>query len=641
MTGMSQQGGRPTGHEDDWWGQLYDDSTGDTGPAPAPDSLDDRFASAAGTVGGPEETGPAAGRLDPPDDRPGQPAQAERWGPSRPAGAERPGQQPPHGSRSGPSRSGETEGPGSPWPSDAERTGAPRASDAERSGPRRPGGVEPVVPAPRSGADDLPRPGGRAPQRAPWEPPPARATGPVTFPTASRPAGRAEPGDPAGPSSPSATDRPDSPAPAVPDAPPPPVSPPVPPPPPTVPPGWRDLDPSAAADPPRDATPPTVVGRLAPPAPADPPAVPPGPPPAVPPAVPAPPPEPPAGAGAPPSPRAAEAGPGPRVEPHESVPRARGHVGSRPPTYDAEPTALPPADPDDLGGLVADTVLDGARYGVCTVRAASVRGDSARYRGEPRRDALLTARFGTGEHALLLVAVATGARTAPGAHRAAAEACQWIGRAVGRSHARLVEDIRGGRRGDLKSGLHRLTDRSLGKLRASAAEQGVAPEEYAAGLRCLLLPADPECRTRVFFGVGPGGLFRLREGEWQDIEPQVTEARGEPVVGYGSPPSETPQGDRLTMDLGIPTPPSPYEPAPEPPREPFRFRTSVARPGDTLLMCSSGLAEPLRGEPELGEFLAERWSRPEPPGLAAFLADSQVRVKGYADDRTAAAVWEA
>ncbi|MDT0387627.1 protein phosphatase 2C domain-containing protein, partial [Streptomyces dubilierae] len=334
-------------------------------------------------------------------------------------------------------------------------------------------------------------------------------------------------------------------------------------------------------------------------------------------------------------------GSGPLVAPPASVPRARGHVGSRPPTYDAEPTALPSADPDDLGDLVPDTVLDGARYGACTLRAASVRGDSARYRGEPRRDALLTARFGTGEHALVLVAMATGARTAPGAHRAAAEACHWIGRAVGRSHARLVEDIRGGRRGDLKSGLHRLTDRSLGKLRASASEQGVAPEEYAAGLRCLLLPADPDCRTRVFFGVGPGGLFRLREGEWQDIEPQVADVRGEAVLGYGSPPPETPEGDRLTMDLGIPTPPSPYEPAPEPPREPFRFRTSVARPGDTLLMCSGGLAEPLRGEPELGEYLAERWSRPEPPGLAAFLADSQVRVKGYADDRTAAAVWEA
>ncbi|MFF3406104.1 protein phosphatase 2C domain-containing protein [Streptomyces sp. NPDC002742] len=318
-----------------------------------------------------------------------------------------------------------------------------------------------------------------------------------------------------------------------------------------------------------------------------------------------------------------------------------GHVGSGPPTYDPEPTALPPAEPDELGDLVADTVLDGARYGTSTLRAVSVRGDSARYRGEPRRDALLTARFGTGEQALVLVAMATGARATSGAHRAAAEACQWIGQAVGRSHERLADDIRAARRGDLKSGLHRLTDRSLGRLRASAAEQGVEPEEYTAGLRCLLLPADPECRTRVFFGVGAGGLFRLRDGEWQDIEPRVADTAGEAVVGFGSLPHETPEGDRLTMDLGITTPPSPYEPAPRPPRAPFRFRASVARPGDTLLLCTGGLAEPLRGEPELAEHLTARWSAGEPPGLAAFLADSLVRVKGYADDRTAAAVWEA
>ncbi|WP_405777630.1 protein phosphatase 2C domain-containing protein [Streptomyces sp. NBC_01538] len=325
----------------------------------------------------------------------------------------------------------------------------------------------------------------------------------------------------------------------------------------------------------------------------------------------------------------------------DGPPSTVDHVGSGPPTYAPEPTALPPADPDDLADLVADTVLDGAHYGASTLRAVSLRGDSARFRGEPRRDSLLTARFGTGDHALVLIAMATGARATPGAHRAAAEACQWIGRAVGRSHVRLAEDLRAARRGDLKSGLHRLTDRSLGKLRASAAEQGVAPEEYTAGLRCLLLPADPDCRTRVFFGVGAGGLFRLRDGEWQDIEPRVAEIpAGEPVVGFGSPPHETPDGDRLTMDLGITTPPSPYEPAPEPPREPFRFRASVARPGDTLLLCTGGLAEPLRGEPELCEYLTQRWSGGTPPGLAAFLADTQVRVKGYADDRTAAAVWE-
>ncbi|GAA3506722.1 hypothetical protein GCM10019016_138370 [Streptomyces prasinosporus] len=474
---MSQQGGRPTGREDDWWEELYDDAAGgDTGPATAPDSLDDRFASASGTLHG--EPPPADALPPPPPDAPPVP-------------------------------------------------GVP----APRSFPEGPAAHPPRRPGP-------------PPRRAPWEPPPATPEGPVTFATgAGRPRG----------------------------------APPVPP-------------------------------------------VPPDPPPAVPAPVTAGPPAPPPPPGPPPS---------------------RAHVGPRPPTYDAEPTALPAADPDELDDLVPDTVLDGARYGACTVRAASVRGDSARYRGEPRRDALLTARFGTGEQALVLVAVATGSRAAPGTHRAAAEVCRWIGRAVGHSHARLVDDIRAARRGDLKSGLHRLTDRSLGRLRAGATERGLDPDAHTATLRCLLLPADPDCRTRVFFGVGPGGLFRLRDGAWQDIEPRAAEVRGEPVVGFGSPPAETPEGDRLTMDLGVPTPPSPYEPAPEPPREPFRFRTSVARPGDTLLMCGAGLAEPLRGEEELRAHLADRWSGPEPPGLTAFLADTQVRVKGYADDRTAVAVWEA
>ncbi|MDF6045699.1 protein phosphatase 2C domain-containing protein [Streptomyces sp. JH14] len=322
------------------------------------------------------------------------------------------------------------------------------------------------------------------------------------------------------------------------------------------------------------------------------------------------------------------------------------YVGDRPPTYDAEPTALPATAPQELDGLVPDTVLDGARYGTYTLRAASVRGDSARFRGEPRRDALLTVRFGAAENALVLVAVAGGARATERAHLAAADACRWIGGAVGRSHTRLAEDIRAGRRGDLKSGLHRLTDRSYGKLRARAAELGLEPHEYTAGLRCLLLSADPDCRTRVFFGVGGGGLFRLRDGVWRDLEPEVPapgSLTGESVVGFGSAsPESGPDGDRLTMDLGITTPPSPYiEQPPPPPAESFRFRASVARPGDTLLLCSTGLAEPLRAEPALADELAERWTPREPPGLAAFLADTQLRVKGYADDRTGVGVWEA
>ncbi|MFF4016395.1 protein phosphatase 2C domain-containing protein [Streptomyces sp. NPDC001843] len=510
---MKQQGGRPTRHEDDWWRQLYDESAPDTGPTAEADSLDDRFASAAGAVGDP------------------------------PGGT-------------GVREEGTDGGPGGPDENSGDR---PTAATAPPEAPR--GNAVP-------------------PQRPPWNPLPATPPAPTTLPPGPKPPGFTEaPHE----EPPAAT------ASRAPAEPPPPSAPPQP-----AEPAELAVTPSApegTVDAPADPHPATHLDLPAQPPP----------------------------------------------------PVGVDYVGSGPPTYDPEPTALPAADPEELAELVADTVLDGARYGACTLRAASVRGDSARFRGEPRRDSLLTARFGSGEQALVLVAMATGARATPGAHRAAAEACQWIGRAVGRSHARLVEDIRAGRRGDLKSGLHRLTDRSLGRLRASATEQGVDPEEYGATLRCLLLPAHPDCRTRVFFGVGAGGLFRLRGGQWQDMEPQVTAAAtaGEPVVGFGSPPAETPEGDRLTMDLGIPTPPSPFEPAPQPPREPFRFRASVARPGDALLMCTEGLADPLRGEAALCAYLARRWSGRAAPGLAEFLADTQVRVKGYADDRTVAAVWEA
>ncbi|MGW7193427.1 protein phosphatase 2C domain-containing protein, partial [Streptomyces sp. NPDC054838] len=307
-------------------------------------------------------------------------------------------------------------------------------------------------------------------------------------------------------------------------------------------------------------------------------------------------------------PAAPHRAPAPVAEPPGHDPAGRPdvrHLGDRAPTYAAEPGALPEADPAALGDLTPDTVLEGARYGTYTLRAASLRGDSARFRGEGRRDFLLTARFGSGDDALVLVALAGGDRAAPGAREAAAELCRAVAAAVGRSRQRLAEDIRADSREALRSGLQRLTDRGYGRLRSRAAELGLAEEGYTAGLRGLLLPVDPRCRTRVCFGAGAGGFFRLRGGQWQDLEPE--DAAHPPVDAAGG----------------------------------FRFRASVARPGDTLLLCSGGLAAPMREEGLLPAELAARWSQAEPPGLAAFLADAQLRLKGYADDRTAAAVWEA
>ncbi|WP_010474736.1 protein phosphatase 2C domain-containing protein [Streptomyces somaliensis] len=360
------------------------------------------------------------------------------------------------------------------------------------------------------------------------------------------------------------------------------------------------------------------------------------------------------------APRPARPAPGPATEPSAPVPEAPApaaavphpratahprsaapHTGDGPPPYDPEPTALPPTRPGEPADPVPDTVLDGARYGTFTLRAASTRGDSARLRGEPRREALLTARFGTGEDLLVVVAVATGARTGgEAAHRAAGDACRWLGEAVGRGHERLARDIAAGRRQDLRSGLHRLTGRTYGRLRARAAERGVDPGAYTADLRCLLLSGDPGCRTRIFFGVGEGGLFRLRDGVWQDLEPPLPEPVPDAAPAVPPPPHGR-AGEAGPDRAGAPPHPGGRS-AGEPPAVPFRFRVAVARPGDTLLLTGGGLAAPLRYEPALGRELAERWgSREAPPGLAAFLADTRLGAEGCADDRTAAAVWEA
>uniref|UniRef100_UPI00357122E3 protein phosphatase 2C domain-containing protein n=2 Tax=Streptomyces cavourensis TaxID=67258 RepID=UPI00357122E3 len=608
--GMSQQGEKPAAHEDDWWRKLYDEAAPDTGPSSAPDSLDDRFDSVSDTVSraAAPERRPAPGPA--PEARAGRPPEPRAERKPEPEAEDLP-PEPWRGARTGP-------GPGEP--------GGPGSAPAPRRGslaePEQQGAPEPL-PAPPPGRPTEPSQEPGVPEPAP-APRPERSAAPAPEPTPDpRSAWDAYPAAPttAPPSSP------------VPD--PVPSTPPAPP-----------VPPSAAAPAPAAVPGPrnTVF-----PAPWEAPAGPPGPRPRTfaAPKPPAPEPEVEADESATvPDPSALH-----RLPPDwaaSDAPADGGggrrplvdHLGDRPPTYDADPAALPAATSENLDALVPDTVLDGARYGTYTLRAASVRGDSARFRGEPRRDALLTARFGAAESALVLVAVAGGVRGGEGAHLAAADACRWIGGAVARSHARLSEDIRAGRRADLKSGLHRLTDRTYGKLRARAAELGLDPQEYTTSLWCLLLSADPDCRTRVFFGVGSGGLFRLRDGRWQDLEPVIPEQQ--PSSAADSPGEEGADGDRLTMDLQITTPPSPYSDGPAPPpAELFRFRASVARPGDTLLLCSNGLAEPMRGEPELPAELAERWGPPGPPGLPAFLADTQLRIKGYADDRTCAAVWEA
>ncbi|MEW2220990.1 protein phosphatase 2C domain-containing protein [Streptomyces sp. NPDC006990] len=295
---------------------------------------------------------------------------------------------------------------------------------------------------------------------------------------------------------------------------------------------------------------------------------------------------------------------------------------------------LPPAAPDAPGEWVPETVLESARYGSAELHAVSVRGAAGRREGRPRTDALLAARFGAEEDGLLLVAVAAGGRSGPGGHRAAREACHAVGEAVGRSSARLARDLREDRTSALQPGLHRLTDRAFGRLRAQAAALGLEPERHTVDLRCLLLPADPRCSTRVLFGAGAGGAFRRSGDGWQDIEP---------VGIHAPPPPDTPAGRDPTAGAAAARDGfAPAERTAEAAAAPFHFRSRTAEPGDVLLLCGPGVAEPLRAEPAFGERLATRWTGADggPPGAAAYLDGLLCALEGHSGDRTAVTVWE-
>ncbi|MFJ9947355.1 protein phosphatase 2C domain-containing protein [Kitasatospora sp. NPDC091207] len=304
------------------------------------------------------------------------------------------------------------------------------------------------------------------------------------------------------------------------------------------------------------------------------------------------------------------------------------HVGERPPTYGPEPTAVPEADPGTLGAVVPDTVLEGAQYGAATLRAVSVRGDSARYRGEPRRDALLVTRFGEGTDGLLLAVLGGFDRSGAGASdtsddvdvaaeavaTAAAEACRQLAAAVGRSRAGLAADLRDGARDRLRYGLQRLATAAAAPLRALTPRGAGDDPAPQASLHCLLLSLDPAASYRAAFGVGPGGLYLLRSGHWIDA--------------YAARLLHHPDGQPPVL---------PESPVPDP--RPFRFRMVPATPGDILLLCTPGLARPVSDEPAVAHFLAAHWAHLHPPGTVDFLRQVQVRARGYADDRTAAAIW--
>ncbi|MET9672495.1 protein phosphatase 2C domain-containing protein [Streptomyces sp. NPDC006482] len=295
------------------------------------------------------------------------------------------------------------------------------------------------------------------------------------------------------------------------------------------------------------------------------------------------------------------------------------HSGRRPPSYPPVPQGRPRVSDDPTAAVLPDIVLDGAAYPPLTVRAASVRGDSHRYHGEPRQDSLGVSLLGEpGPGELLMLAVADGVGSASLSHVGSSSVCRWAAWALAHHAQELYEALAAGAAAHFAELATFVVERLADRLTLSAKNRSHEPASYATTLRVLLVPRDPSVRTRGLLTVGDGGIALLRDGRW-DLDP-------------GGTAEEKGAGDGVidTRTAALPL------------SRTAETRLLTTRPGDVLVLSTDGLSTPLAGESEMREFFGSAWggggSVPEP---ADFLWQFQYRVKSYDDDRTGAVLWEA
>jgi serine/threonine protein phosphatase PrpC len=284
-------------------------------------------------------------------------------------------------------------------------------------------------------------------------------------------------------------------------------------------------------------------------------------------------------------------------------PPAPGRVAFPPPlAYDDPSIGSDPAGLPSAETAVPDTVLDGARIGGLTVRAASLRGDDHRYFGQTRQDALgIRAIPGDAPERAdaLVVCVADGLGSEPYSHLGAEAACWLVGEEIERDHRLLLDPG-----AQVSSIAHVLAGRLAQRLLEIARRSGLDPKAVRTTLVATLIetePADPAYRRCVVLAVGDSPAFVLRDGAFRPCLDALTTA----ALPTGFHTVET-----AVVTLG---------------------------PGDMLLLCSDGLSDPMRTA-AVERDLAAHWSGTI-PGLPEFCWQLGFRARSCGDDRTAICVW--
>ncbi|MEV7008586.1 protein phosphatase 2C domain-containing protein [Streptosporangium sp. NPDC051022] len=243
----------------------------------------------------------------------------------------------------------------------------------------------------------------------------------------------------------------------------------------------------------------------------------------------------------------------------------------------------------DVTGKRPDSELDGADLPGLVVRAASVRGDAHRRRGTPRQDSMGLWQI---DDTRLLACAAGGVADAELSHVGSAEACTAARRAL----AGLLRHVERG--APVKHFFEDVAD----DLRGRAERDRVPVEALRTTLLTAIIDIGEQCAHVA--RIGDGGAMILRGGDWSPCLPEET----------GTPhalPGDTGHLETATVDLGE---------------------------GDMLLLCTGGLAGPMRGG-QVSDQASAWWAQATAPSLPEFFWQLSFRAESYDADRTAICAW--
>ncbi|MCT9934542.1 protein phosphatase 2C domain-containing protein [Planotetraspora sp. A-T 1434] len=246
-----------------------------------------------------------------------------------------------------------------------------------------------------------------------------------------------------------------------------------------------------------------------------------------------------------------------------------------------------------------DSEIDGAALPGLEVRAASLRGDAHRYYGTPRQDAM--GLWHDGDH-LLLACVADGLGSKEESHIGAATACEV-------AHANLSDFLV---HAEPVTAARYFIENIADDINDRADKLQVAPDELSTTFCAAVVEELPEASRHraTIMRVGDCTAWRLHRGVWM---PCFQEDEAEAAVATSA-----------TRAL---------------PRDVKHVEVGHADlyPGDMLLLCTDGLAKPMRA-PQVSTQLSDWW-RQGPPPLPEFFWQMSFRARTHDDDRTAVCLW--